>query len=87
MKDLDIYEKTTIFITSDHGMDKGGLDHYNAPYMFLATNSKRKLKDGDRKDITPTILDEYAIDLSSISPHLDGKSLFIDNNKYNMREK
>ncbi len=87
LKDLHIYEKTTIFVTSDHGMDEGGFQHYQAPYTFLATNSKRKLKDGDRKDITPTILDEYAIDLGSIKPPLDGRSLFIDNNKYNMRKK
>lgn len=76
LKTLGIYEKTTIFVTSDHGMDEGGIEHENSPSMFFATNSKRKLRNGDRKDITPTILDEYGIDVKRIEPPLHGKSLF-----------
>ncbi len=78
LKELGLYEKTTIFVTSDHGMDEGGFEHKDAPEMFLATNSKRPLEDGDRKDITPTILEDYGIDLKSIDPPLDGKPLFKD---------
>jgi hypothetical protein len=72
---LGIYEKTTVYVATDHGMDEGGFDHRNAPHTFLAVNNKRKLKDGDRKDVTPTILEEYGVDLKSITPALDGKSL------------
>lgn len=78
LKSIGIYDKTTIFVTSDHGMDEGGFNHKNAPYTFLATNSKKKLKSGDRKDVTPAILEEYGFDLSKINPPLDGKSLIVD---------
>lgn len=79
LKALGIYDKTTIFVTTDHGMDEGSFNHKNAPHTFLATNSKKKLKKGgDRKDITPTILEEYGIDLNKIKPLLDGKSLIVD---------
>ncbi|MCX5792229.1 MAG: alkaline phosphatase family protein [Elusimicrobia bacterium] len=73
---LGISDKTTIYVASDHGMDEGGFEHFQAPETFLATNGKRKLKNGDRKDITPTILEGYGMDLQGISPALDGKSLF-----------
>lgn len=78
LKELGIYQKTIIYVTADHGMDEGKFSHKQAPYMFLATNCKRKLSDGDRKDITPTILEQYGIDLSRIEPKLGGKSLLID---------
>lgn len=75
IKDLGIYDKTIIYVTSDHGMNENAFNHKYAPYMFLATNSKRALRDGDRKDITPTIYEEYGIDCAGIKPELDGKSL------------
>lgn len=77
LKVLNLYDKTVIFVTSDHGMDEGGFEHRDAPEMFFATNSTLGLKDGDRKDITPTILAEYGIDVSNMQPPLDGKSLFL----------
>lgn len=76
LKALGIYDRTAVYVTTDHGMDEGGFEHFSAVETFLATNVKRKLKAGDRKDITPTILDGYGIDLKSIKPSLDGKSLF-----------
>lgn len=76
LKSLGIYENTTIFVTSDHGMDEGGMEHSYAPEMFLATNSKRKIENGDRKDITPTILDEYGINVKGVKLPLQGRSLF-----------
>lgn len=80
LKLLGIYDKTVIYVTADHGMDKGAFSHERAPDIFLATNSKRKLTPGDRKDITPTILSDYGIDLEKITPKLDGTSLFIKDN-------
>jgi len=79
LQDLGIYEKTSIYVTSDHGMDKNGFEHRSAARMFLVSNNKRRLRNADRKDITPTILDELGLDLSVISPKLAGKSLFLKN--------
>ncbi len=72
---LGLSGKTVVFVTTDHGMDEKGFQHYHAPDTFLATDGKMKLKDGDRKDVAPTILEAYGVDLKSIRPPLDGKSL------------
>jgi arylsulfatase A-like enzyme len=77
LNDNGIYDKTTIFVTTDHGFEENGFEHRYEPKTFLATNSKRKLGNGDRKDVTPTILEEYGISLKNIKPPLDGKSLFL----------
>ena len=77
LKEDKIYSKTIIFVLTDHGMDEGGFYHENAPYIFLVS-SYNKLRDfGDRKDITPTILDMYGFDFETIEPPLHGKSLMI----------
>lgn len=67
---------TVVMITADHGFDKKKRGHKNAPYVFLASNSKLiKATHGDRRDITPTIYDFFGIDVGSFSPPLNGKSL------------
>lgn len=76
LMDLGIYEETLIYVTSDHGFDEGKTEHSYAPNVFLATNdSLPTKKEGDRKDITPTILQRYGIDIKSLIPSLDGASL------------
>lgn len=75
LKNLELYDKTTIYVTTDHGMN--GRQHENSPLTFLATNNKKRIRQGDRKDIAPSILDDYGIDLNKINPPLDGTSLFI----------
>ena len=76
LKEVKIYKKTAIYVTSDHGFDEDSFHHANAPYIFLATNSKEVTKNGDRKDITPTILEDYGVDIENIFPPLDGTTLY-----------
>jgi hypothetical protein len=76
LEELGIHEDTLIYITSDHGFDEGGNEHFNAPHVFLATNDKEvAAKAGDRKDIAPTIMHRFGMDIGSITPPLDGRSL------------
>lgn len=78
LKALNLYPKTLIYITADHGFNEGGRGwtaHSKAPYVFLATNDSRIVRSGDRKDITPTILNRYGLDLKKIQPKLSGRSL------------
>ncbi|MCS7180026.1 MAG: alkaline phosphatase family protein [bacterium] len=77
LKELDIYQNTLIYITSDHGFDEGEKTHKNAPNVFLISNDKNiSKKKGDRKDIAPTILKKFGMDLKGIKPELDGNPLF-----------
>ncbi len=75
LKDLKIYDKTLIYITADHGFDKGEKTHLDAPDIFLATNDKTVKKNGTQADIVPTILTQFNIDLSKLEPKLPGKPL------------
>lgn len=75
LKKLGLYERTLIYITADHGFDEGKTAHYNAPYVFLATNDKTVSRNGRRQDIAPTILERFGVDLTKLDPPLDGISL------------
>jgi len=75
LKQLGLYDDTLIYVTSDHGFMKVGRRHWDAPYVFLATNDAGVMRRGDRVDVTATILDRYGFDLSAIEPPLDGHSL------------
>lgn len=76
LKELGIHDTTLIYVTSDHGFDEGKKEHFNAPRIFLATNDTMvTAKQGDRKDIAPTIMERFGMDIGGIEPKLDGRSL------------
>jgi len=78
LKSLGLYDKTLIYVTADHGFDEGQTGHSDAPYVFLATNDKGIKHRGQREDIAPTILDRFGVDITAMSPRLDGHSLLRD---------
>jgi arylsulfatase A-like enzyme len=75
LKSLGLYDKTLVYVVADHGFDEGLTSHKKAPYVFCATNDKRVKRNGDRADIAPTVLSGLGVDLTKLSPPLDGKSL------------
>jgi hypothetical protein len=75
LKDLALYSQTLIYVTADHGFDEGLTGHSDAPYVFLATNDKAVMRNGQREDITPTILKRYGLDLRLLDPPLYGHTL------------
>jgi len=75
LKELNLYDRSLIYVTADHGFDEGMNSHSNAPYVFLATNDPGVIRRGERADITPTILYRFGLDLDKIKPPLDGHPL------------
>lgn len=75
LKQMNLYDNTLIYITADHGFDEAKITHNDAPYVFLATNDPGVIRRGERKDIAPTILKRFGLDLSRIKPPLDGHPL------------
>jgi len=75
---LGLSDRTSIYVTTDHGFDKGTFFHDNAPDTFLASNVRYLAASGDRLDVTPTILAGYGVDYNSFRPPLDGQSLSRD---------
>ena len=75
LKSQGIYEKTLVYVTSDHGFDEGRKGHNNAPSVYLASNDKKVVHGGNQRDIVPTILTEMGVDRTKFEPKLPGKSL------------
>ncbi len=75
LKVLDLYDRTKIYVTADHGFDEGKKTHRDAPYVFLATNDSKVIRRGERTDIAPTILERFGLDLKDINPPLNGQPL------------
>lgn len=75
IKSYELYDKTLIYVTADHGFDEGMTGHSDAPYVFLGTNDPKVMRRGTRADITPTILERFGLDLGKIDPPLDGRPL------------
>lgn len=75
LRELELYERTIVYITADHGFDEGEKVHRDAPYVFLATNDPEVMRRGEREDIAPTILARFGLSLKSITPPLDGHPL------------
>lgn len=78
LRDLNIYDKTLVYVVTDHGFDEGSNRHGNAPYGFLASNDPLITRSGDRKDLTATILERFSIplDANGSIPAVDGFSLY-----------
>lgn len=73
LKKLGIYEKSLVYVISDHGFDRGKKTHLYAPFVFAATNDPTTVrKEGTREDIAPTLLKKFGLELSNIEPALDG---------------
>lgn len=75
LKELGLYEKTKVYVVSDHGFNEGTNFHATAAEIWFAGNDPLVGKVGDRKDITPTILNRLGFDLDKIEPPLEGKPL------------
>lgn len=67
LKDLKLYDNTLIYVTADHGFDEGRTGHRNAPRVFLGTNDPKVRRNGDRADISPTIMDRFGLDLKTLT--------------------
>ncbi len=73
IKELGLYDKTIIYIVSDHGFDRNKKTHLYAPFVFTATNDPTPVRaEGTREDLAPTVLKKFGLDLSMIEPQLDG---------------
>lgn len=75
LDEFDLYDKTLIYVTADHGFDEGKKGHRDAPYVFLATNDPKVIRRGTRADIAPTILERLGLKLERLEPPLDGRAL------------
>lgn len=75
LKARGLYEKTAIYVTTDHGFDKGKTSHNRAPHSWLVTNDKAVNRGGAVVDVPVTIMARMGIDVSKLEPELAGEPL------------
>jgi len=75
LKNKGVDDRTLVYVSADHGFDVGTTHHGNATHIFLATNDPKVARNGEQRDITPTILSAMGVTLSTITPPLPGKLL------------
>lgn len=75
LKNLGIYDRTFIFITTDHGFDEGTKYHYDDPYIWFIANRKLTGELTWQVDVTPTIYDAMNINWTVFTPVIEGRSL------------
>jgi predicted AlkP superfamily pyrophosphatase or phosphodiesterase len=70
-----IERRTLVYVTADHGFDVGTNHHAGATHIVLATNDPTVTRNGEQRDITPTVLQAMGVDLVKIEPPLPGRPL------------
>jgi len=84
LKELNIYDKTSIIITTDHGFIEGGNDHRSLPYageyispdladpdcylIWMISNTIKGDRVGLQNDIAETIYGLFGIDYTKFEP-------------------
>jgi predicted AlkP superfamily pyrophosphatase or phosphodiesterase len=71
----DLYDRTLIYVTTDHGFDDNAKSHSNAPDCWLATNDPQVKTGGTIGDIASTILMQFGLPVARLIPPLSGRSL------------
>ncbi len=76
LKARGLYDDTLILVTTDHGWDpENAKGHKWAPDTWLISNCPRLRAEGLSVDVAPTVLDNFNVDISSLKPAPNGKSL------------
>jgi hypothetical protein len=75
LKDKGLYEKTRIYVVTDHGFDEGEKSHRYAPRSWLATNDNAVIMGGPQHDIAPTLLVRMGVDIGKLEPAYPGHAL------------
>jgi predicted AlkP superfamily pyrophosphatase or phosphodiesterase len=75
LKAEDVYHRTAVYVTADHGFDVGTTHHGQATHIFMAGNDPGLVQYGEQRDIAPTVLHALGVDLIKLTPPLPGKSL------------
>ena len=68
-------DRTLIYVTADHGFDKGTKRHAAATRVFLATSDPAVSRAGELRDVAPTLLTAMGVDVTKVSSPFPGKGL------------
>jgi hypothetical protein len=76
LKTNNLYQNTDLIVVTDHGFKPGGFGHSKkSENTWIVSSFKLKAEEGDRLDVTPTILSRFGIKQPQNLPKMEGKSL------------
>jgi hypothetical protein len=70
-----VADRTLVYVSADHGFDKGTKRHSGASHIILGSNDPKVTLAGEQRDIAPTVLAAMGVDVAKIAPRLPGKVL------------
>jgi predicted AlkP superfamily pyrophosphatase or phosphodiesterase len=75
LKSEGIYDRTLVYVVTDHGFDPHSRNHNHAPDSWLATDDKAVTHGGILADVPATILARLGVDVGRLEPRLVGTPL------------
>jgi arylsulfatase A-like enzyme len=75
LDELGVGATTAILVVTDHGFREDREHHKNARDAWLATNWA-PVKRGNQRDLAPTILAAFGVELDQLAPPLPGQALW-----------
>lgn len=75
LTELEVASKTAVLVVTDHGFREDQTHHKDAPDAWLATNWA-PVNAGDQRDLAPTILSAFGVDLDQLAPPPPGSPLW-----------
>jgi hypothetical protein len=70
-----VYDRTRVYVVTDHGFDEGQRSHGSASRSWLATNDRSVIAGGHLRDVAPTILARMGVPIAVAVPPYPGRSL------------
>lgn len=75
---LGLADTTAVCVCTDHGFDEGKYTHENSPDAWFATDLGALRPVGDQKDVAPTILSAFGVDVTALDPPMPGSPLWAE---------
>jgi predicted AlkP superfamily pyrophosphatase or phosphodiesterase len=75
LRGAGLYDRTRVYVVTDHGFDEGQRSHSSAPRSWLATNDRAVIAGGHLRDVAPTILARMGVPTALAAPPYPGRSL------------
>ncbi len=75
---VGLADTTAVCVCADHGFDEDTVTHRNSPDAWFATNLAPLRPTGDQKDVAPTILSAFGVDITTMEPPMPGAPLWAD---------
>jgi len=79
LKDLGVYERTIVYVTTDHGFEEATNQHNDAPFIWVVSNDPNMERVPYERQMTPMILKRLGYDVANAIPSFDQPTQYTGN--------